>query len=66
MALCPVVLPVELADTDRARDLHEEVEGLGVRDAIHAAVAMNHGITEIASFDQGFDRVPALERSEPS
>ncbi|MBP9145677.1 MAG: type II toxin-antitoxin system VapC family toxin [Thermoanaerobaculia bacterium] len=60
--LCPVVLPVTLADTDRARALLRTVEGLSVRDAVHAGVALNHDIPRIASFDRGFERVAGLER----
>lgn len=60
--LCPVVLPVALADTDRARDLLRDVQGLSVRDAVHAGVALNHDILHIASFDRGFDRVDGIER----
>ncbi len=60
--LCPVVLPVTLADTDRARALLRAVDGLSVRDAVHAGVALNHDIPRIASFDRGFERVAGLER----
>jgi hypothetical protein len=60
--ICPVVFPVTLADTDRARDLLGT--GIGVRDAIHAAVMRNNGVTEIATFDQGFDSVPGVTRVE--
>jgi uncharacterized protein len=60
--LCPVVLPVTLADTDRARALLRTVDGLSVRDAIHAGVALNHDIQRVASFDRGFERVAGLER----
>jgi hypothetical protein len=60
--LCPVVLPVTLADTDRARALLRAIDGLSVRDAIHAGVALNHDIRGIASFDRGFERVDGLER----
>ncbi len=60
--LCPVVLPVTLADTDRARALVRAVDGLSVRDAVHAGVALNHDIPRIASFDRGFERVAGLER----
>lgn len=60
--LCPVVLPVTLADTDRARELLRANEGISVRDAIHAGVALNHDVTTIASFDRGFDRIAGLER----
>jgi hypothetical protein len=60
--LCPTVLPVTLADTDRARSLLTTVPGLTARDAVHAAVMLNHDISRIATFDTGFDRVPGIER----
>lgn len=59
---CAVMLPVAIADTDRARNLLLEVPGLSVRDAVHAAVMLENGIRTIATFDQGFDRVPGIER----
>ena len=40
--ICPVVLSVTLADTDRARDLLIAVDGISARDAVHAAVMLNH------------------------
>ena len=60
--ICPVILSVTLAETDRARDLMAEVEGISARDAIHAAIMLNHEIEWIASFDSGFDRVPGIGR----
>ena len=60
--ICPVVLPVTLADTDRARWLLPESTGLSVRDAMHAAVMLNNEVTEIASFDEGFDRIAGIKR----
>lgn len=60
--LCPVVLPVTLADTDRARSMIGDVPGVGVRDAVHAAVMFNHDLTAIATFDEGFDRIPGITR----
>lgn len=62
--VCPVVLAVTLADTDRARDLLAEVDGISARDAIHAAVMLNYDVEWIASFDSGFDRVPGIKRVE--
>lgn len=59
---CAVVLPVTIADTDRARKLLLEVPGVGVRDAVHAAVMLENGIRTIATFDQAFDRIPGIER----
>ena len=60
--LCPVVLAVTLADTDRARRLVAEVSGVSVRDAVHVAVMLNHDLDEIATFDEGFDRIPGVRR----
>ena len=63
--ICPAVVPVTLADTDRARDLLVAHPDAGARDAIHAAVMFNHGVRRIASFDAGFDRLPGIERLIP-
>jgi predicted nucleic acid-binding protein len=62
--LCPEVLPVTLADTDRARDLLLALEGISARDAVHAAVMLNNGVKQIASFDRGFDQIPEIARAE--
>ena len=59
---CPVVLDVTLADTDRARNLISESSGISPRDAIHAAVMLNHDIEWIATFDSDFDRIPGIRR----
>jgi uncharacterized protein len=61
--LCPVVLPVTLADTDRARALVAADERVGVRDAIHAAVMLNNAVAEIATFDTGFDAIAGVTRT---
>ncbi len=60
--ICPVVLNVTLADTDRARDLVCDAVGVSARDAVHAAVMLNHELEWIATFDIGFDRVPGIRR----
>lgn len=62
--LCPTVLPVTLADTDRAKVLLTTVEGVSARDAVHAAVMMNHDVMRIATFDSGFDRIDSVERMD--
>jgi len=64
--ICPVVHAVTLADTDRARDLLREVQGVSARDAVHAAVMLNHDVVSIATFDAGFDRIPGVRRVELS
>lgn len=60
--VCHVIHPITLADTDRAKTLLAGGRGLGVRDAIHAAVMLNHEVTRIATFDGAFDRVPGISR----
>jgi predicted nucleic acid-binding protein len=60
--ICPVILGVTLADTDRARDLVCGVAGISARDAVHAAVMLNHDIERIATFDTGLDGVPGIRR----
>ena len=60
--LCPVVFPVTLADTDRARTLVAAHESIGVRGAMHAAVMLNNSVTRIATFDEGFDAIDGVTR----
>jgi predicted nucleic acid-binding protein len=60
--LCPVVFPVTLADTDRAKALLLSAPRAGVRDAIHAAVMLNNEVVSMASFDTAFDHMPGVSR----
>jgi predicted nucleic acid-binding protein len=60
--ICPVVLSVTLADTDRARDLLIAVDGISARDAVHAAVILNHDAEWIATYDSGFASIPGIRR----
>jgi predicted nucleic acid-binding protein len=60
--ICPVVLSVTLADTDRARDVLCSAPGISARDSIHAGVMLNHDVEWIATFDAGFDRVTGIKR----
>ncbi len=60
--ICPEVLPVTLADTDRAKALLGDLASISARDAIHAAVMLNNDVRGIASFDSGFDGVPGVSR----
>ena len=60
--LCPTVLSVTLADTDRAKALLLGSPGVSVRDALHAAVMLNHDLREIATFDAGFDGIAGVTR----
>ena len=61
----PTILPVHVADVLMAKQLlaqHPEIEP---RDAVHAAVMLNHGITHLYSYDHHFDAIPGLTRLEP-
>ena len=60
--ICPVVLPVTLADTDRAREILCGSAAVSARDSVHAAVMLNHGVKSIATFDQGFDWIAGIRR----
>lgn len=60
--LCPVVFAISLAETDRARDLLLKVPSISARDALHAAVMLNHEVPWIATFDTGFDRITGIRR----
>lgn len=60
--ICPVVLPVTLADTDRAKALVCGKDAVAPRDALHAAVMLNNGIPSVATFDDDFDRILGIKR----
>ena len=60
--LCPTVFPITLADTDRAKTLLTTVRGLSARDAVHIALMLNHDVTEVATFDAGFERASGIQR----
>jgi len=62
--LCPIVFPVTLADTDRARRLVVDRPETRVRDAIHAAVMLNNDVSDIATFDRGFHLIEGVRRVE--
>jgi uncharacterized protein len=56
------VLAVESADVFVAKDLVHAHPKLSARDAVHAAVMRRREITEILSFDHGFDAVTGINR----
>jgi predicted nucleic acid-binding protein len=61
-AIVDQVLPVEEADILTAKDLVHAHPELSSRDAMHAAVMRRREITEILSFDRGFDAVTGIKR----
>lgn len=61
LGVVDAVLPIELADVQRARKLLATPR-LQARDAIHVAVMQAHDIGRVLSFDRAFDAVPGLTR----
>ena len=59
------ILPVSEADLLHARNLLAEHPELSTRDAVHLGVLQSHDISEIYSYDRGFDRVHWVRRREP-
>ena len=56
------VLSVEEADVFAAKDMVHAHPQLSARDAVHAAVMRRGQITEILSFDRGFDELAGIRR----
>ncbi len=61
----PNALPVIWDDIDMAIKLLHQYKGLSPRDALHAGVMLNHGITQICSADKDFDRIKEIDRIDP-
>jgi uncharacterized protein len=56
------VLAVEEGDVFAAKGLVHAHGRLSARDALHVAVMRRYGITEILSFDRGFDMLTGVRR----
>ncbi len=56
------VFPIEHQDLLLAKDIMLGNERLSARDAIHIAVMTHHGLSQIFSFDTGFDGYPGIHR----
>lgn len=56
------VLPIELADVERAKDILLGAKRLSARDALHLAIMERNRIKIIFSFDAGFDEYPGIRR----
>jgi predicted nucleic acid-binding protein len=56
------VFAVEEADVVRAKDLVCARAALSARDALHAAVMRRHEVSDILSFDRGFDELAEITR----
>lgn len=56
------VLPIARSDAEQAKDTLLRYHGLSARDALHVAVMSRHGISQLMSFDRGFDAYPGIAR----
>lgn len=64
-ALCRLH-PVEPDDARAASELFASSQTLSTRDAVFAAIAARHGLSEILSADTDFDGLPWLRRIDPA
>ncbi|MGO9158436.1 type II toxin-antitoxin system VapC family toxin [Mycobacterium sp.] len=56
------VLPIGRIDVEHAKDNLSRYPGLSARDALHVAVMARHHISQLMSFDRGFDSLPGINR----
>jgi predicted nucleic acid-binding protein len=62
----PAPFPITVAIVDRARRLLlDHSRRLASRDAIHAAVVLEHHLEGIISADRAFDTIPGITRFDP-
>lgn len=66
IGVCVETFPVTADDIKKACSFVESIDGISVRDAVHAAVMLRHGIREIVSVDPDFDRIPGIRRRTPA
>ncbi len=64
--LFPDVIPITGAEIGTAARLIGQLPLLSIRDAIHAAVALEHGLEGIVTADKAFDHIPGLRRFDPT
>jgi len=62
LGLVDQVLDIDLAATERAKEIVLGHRRLSARDALHLAVMERHGIEHILTFDSGFDGFPGITR----
>jgi predicted nucleic acid-binding protein len=56
------VLAIARTDVEHAKDTLLRYQSLSARDALHLAVMARHDITQLMSFDRGFDDYPGIKR----
>jgi len=63
--LVSLMFPVATDDVDLALKLLQRYENIQPRDAIHAAIMLNNGLTTIYSTDSHFDEIKGIKRIDP-
>ena len=56
------VFPIERLDVEKAKDVLLASRSLSARDALHVAIMRRYSISEILTFDTGFDACPGIKR----
>lgn len=56
------VLAIHRSDVEDAKDILLRYPHLSARDALHLAIMSRYRITELMSFDRGFDNYPGITR----
>lgn len=56
------VFPIQMSSAERAKAIILARRKLSARDALHLAVMEEQGVTEILTFDAGFDAYPGITR----
>lgn len=65
LGMFPTIIPITAAEITAAMRLMAETRNLSARDAIHAAVVIEHGLEGIVSADRDYDSIPGLRRFDP-
>ena len=64
--LLPDLLPITRDDVFRSGEILTARPQISPRDALHAAVALNNGITGIVSVDRDFEHIDGIVRLDPA
>ena len=56
------VLPIRRSDVEHAKDTLLRYPRLSARDALHIAIMARYNITQLMSFDRGFETYPGIQR----
>ena len=59
------MFPLATDDVDLALKLLQRYANIQPRDAIHAAIMLNNGLTRIYSTDAHFDEIKGIDRVDP-